>query len=144
MSLNTRLVTIRNEVVLLKVLNRRLCAMAEKFNKDDSKALAETQTGHPVRLKRVPTTPLRRSVCRISFKVHSRLDETEYCYNHCSRNIQYNQSTVCCLRHYPIGTAPTAKQSNGMCPKSRAQITITLSTVAPQPSRWRAIKSIFT
>jgi len=59
--------------------------MAEKSTKDDSKALAETQTGYPVRLKRVPTTPVRRSVCRISFKVHSRLDETERRYNHCSR-----------------------------------------------------------
>ena len=123
------------------VLNRRLCVMAEKSTKDISKALAETQTGYQVRPKRVPTTPLRRSVCLVSYKVHSQLDETESRYNHCSR--RYTMLSVYCLRHYPIGTAPTAKQSNGMCPKSRAQITIILPTVAPQPSRWRAIKSIF-
>jgi hypothetical protein len=64
-------------------LNRRLCVMVEKSTKCDSKALAETQIGHPVRLKRVPTTPLRRSVCRISYKVHSRLDENERRCNHC-------------------------------------------------------------
>jgi hypothetical protein len=84
MNLNTRLVTVCNEVVYPMVLNRRLCGMAEKSIKDDGKALAETETGYPVRLKRVPTTPLRRPVCLISYKVHSRLDVNERRYNHCS------------------------------------------------------------